>query len=134
LDINEIASAAAAAVATTMATDVWNTARAALARMLGKGNADQEKDALAELDDMRAAYTSGGHPGVQSDVTAELRGQLRSRLRSDPSMAAELEVLTEEIARRMPARETRPSVSQFAQADHHSTIVQAGNNVNERPR
>jgi hypothetical protein len=102
--------------------------------MLGKGSEGQVKDALAELDDMQTAYTSGGHPGLQNDVMAELRGQLRSQLRSDPSLAAELQVLTEEISRGLPAPESRPSVVQVAHAKGHGSITQAGHDVVERPR
>jgi hypothetical protein len=134
LDINEIAGAAAAAIATAMATDLWNTARTRVATMLGKGNEGQVTDALAELDDMQTAYTSAGRPGVENEVVAELRGQLRSRLRSDPSLAAELQVLTEEISRRLPASEPSPSVVQIADAKGHGSITQAGRDVVERRR
>jgi hypothetical protein len=133
LDINEIAVTAATALASAMASDAWSTVRVKLAALLGHGDTSQEQEALADLDHIRASNGAASPPGPSEEevrvIAAELRGHLKSRLRSDPQLAAELQVLTEEILHRLPARDDRPTVSQDARAKGGSTVIQAGGNV-----
>ncbi|WP_018351900.1 hypothetical protein [Longispora albida] len=127
MDLGALAQSGAAAVVAVMATDAWGQVRSRLAVLLGGGDAQREQENVLQLEESRATLVSSA--GKREVVEAELRGQFRDRLRSDPVFAAEFAVLAEEIRRTTPDAAVRP-VYQHGVASRGGTVIQAGRDVN----
>ena len=129
MDINAIAEATASALVGAMATDAWTYVRTRAGNIIGRGRPNEEANALVELDDMRAMLTEASPESlheVARDVKAELRGQIRSRLRNDPSFAEEFSALADEIASRTGPERSTTNVTQYGKSEGNSTFYQIG--------
>ncbi|WP_146074829.1 hypothetical protein [Micromonospora chalcea] len=133
MDLSELAQAGAATVVAAMTTDAWGQVRLRLARLLAGGDDQRQHEAAADLSQARERLIGlDDDERTAAGVEAELRGQLRERLRSDPNFAAEFAVLVEEIGRHIPA--AAPStINQRGVASRGGTVIQAGRDVNGIP-
>jgi len=132
LDVNEIASRAAMALVTGMATDAWPWVRDRVGRLYKRSAAAGESEALVDLDDMHERYlaaASDSQAETARDLTSELRALIRNRLRSDPSFAAEFEALTAEITSRVGEPTATPNVIQSGHATGFGIVNQAGRDI-----
>ncbi len=93
-------------VATAAVTDVWESARHKVARLLGRG--DPRKTEVAErwLDETRQQLTAAAGADVEPTRAAAAQrweGRFADLLDEDPATEAGLRALVEEIAARLPA-------------------------------
>ncbi|MFG2906530.1 hypothetical protein ACGF13_15870 [Kitasatospora sp. NPDC048286] len=93
--VQEMLRSGATSVAGLMATAAWNQASSRIARLLGRGERDEE--ASAELEVIRAeVLEAGGDEEVLADQAAAVRNRLRALFRANPEAAEELfEILQE---------------------------------------
>jgi len=129
-DLAALAQSGAATIVGAMAVDVWPEVRGRLGRLFGDGDAIRERQALAELDEVRAAAGQARDEGGTGDALIELRGVLKARLRSDPELAAAFQALVAEVAQQLPATPAaRATITQRARASRGASIIQAGRDV-----
>jgi hypothetical protein len=93
-------------VAAAAVTDVWETARDKVARLLGRG--DPRKTDVAErwLDETHqqlAAAEGADLEAVQATTARRWEGRFADLLDEDPGVAADLRALVEEISVQLPA-------------------------------
>lgn len=132
MDVNEIASRAATALVTAMVTDGWPWVRDRVGRLYKRRAAGDESEVLVDLDEMQERYLAaeaGSQAETARDLTSELRALIRTRLRSDPSFAAEFEALTSEITSRIGEPGATPNVIQSGHATGFGTVMQAGRDI-----
>jgi hypothetical protein len=118
-----LAQFAGQTVAAAAITDVWESARGRLARLVGRGDARKTQVAEQWLDETHEQLTA--LPASELEPAKEAQAQrwtdrFADLLDTDPGIAAELRSLVEEIAAQLPA----PVVS----ATDHS--IAAGRDVN----
>src|SRR5512142_494899 len=101
-DVPALAQTGVAVIVSAMATDAWQQVRGRLGRLFGRGRADQEAQALAELDETRTAIEAAATDDAAREAQAELRGQLKARLRQDLQLAEQFDALVKEIAAQLP--------------------------------
>ena len=92
-------------VAAAAVTDVWDTARHKIARLLGRG--DPKKTEVAErwLDETHQQLTAAEGEDlepVQAAVARRWEGRFADLLDEDPGVEAGLRALVEEIAAQLP--------------------------------
>ncbi|MFC9689060.1 hypothetical protein ACFTSF_11010 [Kribbella sp. NPDC056951] len=133
MDFGELAQTGATALVTAMATGAWEQLKDRVVRLFGRDDSDEEQAVALELEHALTTIRSAADPQAKLDVQAELRGQLRQRLRTDPAFAADFQVLVDEINRRLPQTD-RPTVRQKGTADRGGTVIQAGRDVVQGPR
>ncbi|MFI7027791.1 hypothetical protein ACIBK1_03675 [Microbispora rosea] len=93
MDIAAMALAATAgqALVQAMVTDGWAGVRAKVARLLSRGNQDQEQRELDELDEAAGAVRAEAIPA--SVVAGHLQGRIQALLENYPESVAEIEAL-----------------------------------------
>ncbi|GAA3262552.1 hypothetical protein ACFO1B_57070 [Dactylosporangium siamense] len=129
-DLVALAQNGAATIVAAMAADVWPAVRGRLGRLFGNGDATLEEQALAELDEARAAIDHADGDHAAGEALGELRGALKARLRTDPDLAAAFQALVDEVAAQLPTPVAGTTITQHARADRGSTVIQAGRDVN----
>ncbi|BCY06151.1 hypothetical protein [Actinoplanes sp. L3-i22] len=132
VDINEVATSVASALASSMATGIWIYARERVAQILGNGA--EERAVLSDLDNMQAALTQA--PAEEKEslsviAEAEIRGQLKHRLRRDPKFAAEFAALANEVSLRISSQPSG-TVFQHGKSEGNSTFFQVGRDFHGR--
>jgi hypothetical protein len=114
-----------------MATDAWSQIRARLAALFGRGDSTRTSQEVARLESDREALLASKTSGPS--VSGRIQGRLEMMMEQDPTVKAEVESL---IAF---ARATVPqiSVTQTANDNKSSTVIQAGGDIaggiNTRP-
>jgi hypothetical protein len=87
-------------------TDVWESARRKLARLLGRGDPDKAKAAERRLEETHDQLTNAAGADLER-VRAALEAQWVTRLtdllQDDPGIEAELRAVVEEIRSQLPA-------------------------------
>ena len=101
-----LAQFAGQTVAAAAVTDVWETARHEVARLLGRD--DPRKTEVAErwLAETRQQLTAAEGAALESVRAAAVRrweGRFADLLDEDPALEADLRVVVEEIAAQLPA-------------------------------
>lgn len=130
MDFGELAQTGAATLVTAMTTGAWEQIKERVVRLFGRGKDQDQEDVAAELERTLSLVRGPGSDERGALVAeAELRGQLRQRLRTDPDFAAAFQVLLEEIQEQLPQPD-QPSVQQQGFATHGGTVIQAGRDVN----
>ena len=103
-----LAQFAGQAVAAAAISDVWESVRGRFARLLGRGEARRTEVAEGWLAQTREQLAAAG-PGTAEQVRAAAAERWASRfsdlLDEDPSIEAQLRILVEEVAARLPAGE-----------------------------
>ena len=101
--------AAASAVVTAMATDGWQQARAAVARLWRRSHPDHVPAIETDLDDTHAevvAARAAGDRAAEEELVADWQRKLRRLIDADPDLGIELRrVLDEELAPLLSADE-----------------------------
>jgi hypothetical protein len=125
----ELAQFAGQTVAAAAITDVWESVRGRIARLLGRG--DDRKTRVAEgwLAQTRQQLTAVGPDAAQAQQAAEQRwaGRFSDLLDEDPSVAHELRALVDEVVARLPAGAvTASAYSVAAGRDVHVTATGGG--------
>jgi hypothetical protein len=118
-----LAQFAGQTVAAAAITDVWESVRGRFARLIGRGDARKTEVAegwLAQTRDQLAAAGPGAVEQAKQAAAERWAGRFSDLLDEDPSMAAALRALADDVAAQLPAG----SVS----ASGHS--VAAGRDVN----
>ena len=118
----QLAQWAGQTVAAAAVTDVWESARQKLARLLGRGDPKKTEAATRWLAQTREQLTGAGADVEQARTAQAQRwqGRFEDLLDEDPGIEAELRALVKEIADELPA-------GVVSAADHS---VAAGGNVN----
>ncbi|WP_255952557.1 hypothetical protein [Streptomyces odontomachi] len=139
-ELATLAAAGATALVQRMVGDGWERARGLLARVVARrrGSAEGETDgadeavreAEGELDAAReqllAARDSGDEETV-ADVQAEWRSRLRRTLEADPTLAAELRSVLDELTPSAPQDGGNITYTYNTMTGgSHGTVIQAG--------
>lgn len=129
-DVATLAQDGVAVIVAAMATDAWWQVRERLGRLLGRGGSGEERGALAELDEMHAAVNTTSTQEATDEARVEFRGQLKTRLRQDPELAALFDAFIKELSAHFPATSTTATtVTQTAHADRSGKVIQAGRDI-----
>jgi hypothetical protein len=99
-ELASLAVAGATALVTQMVTDGWEQARDRVVAFFTRGREGEGEVVQAELEESRAelvAAREANDEEMAADVQAEWRARLRRTLRADPSAAAELQALLDEL-------------------------------------
>ena len=101
-----LASLAGQTVVKAAATDTWEAAKRGIARLLGRGDSEQEQLAERRLEQTheqlaRAAGTDGEQ--VHAALAAQWATRLADLLEDDPGVEADLRVLMQRIQKELPA-------------------------------
>jgi hypothetical protein len=118
-----LAQFAGQTVAAAAITDVWDSVRGRIARLLGRGDARKTEAAERWLAQTREQLTAAG-PGTalepaQRAAADRWTGRFSDLLDEDPAVETELRALVDEVAARLPA-------SAVTAADHS---IAAGRDV-----
>lgn len=139
-ELATLAAAGATALVQRMVGDGWERARGLLARVVARrrGSADPEtagadeavREIEGELDAAReqllAARDTGDEQTV-ADVQTEWRIRLGRTLRADPTLAAELRAVLDELTASDPQdRATTTYTYNTMSGGSHGTVIQAG--------
>jgi hypothetical protein len=82
-----LAQTAATSIVTAMGTSVWDTVRARIARLVGRGVAELEATAVETLDEDLATVTAAGGEADRSVVEAAWAARLKDALRPEAGRA-----------------------------------------------
>lgn len=119
--------AGATALVTQMVTDGWEQARDRAVALFTRGRDGEGEAVEAELEASRAELFAAREADDEeraADVRDEWRVRLRRTLRADPSAAAELQALLDEL--RPPGDEAKGTVhNTISGGVQHGTVVQA---------
>ncbi|MFF7021772.1 hypothetical protein ACFY97_12225 [Streptomyces klenkii] len=124
-----LAAAGGSAVVGAAATDAWNTARAGVARLLGRGDHDQEQYAIERLDRTAteiARAADGGRQQLRDKLRNRWTGQLEILLEEHPEAAHELRELIERVQAELPSAQQSWVQNNTAQAGAIQYITQGG--------
>lgn len=127
MDLTGLAEAASSALAAAMATDLWDLFKARAVYAVGGSKDDDAGVLSAELDGLRGQIMSAApsdRADVVREVAAELRGQVRARLRNDPEFAVEFQALAEEILSRIDIKSSGNTVNQYGKSSDSSSFFQ----------
>ncbi|WKU47119.1 hypothetical protein Q3V23_25365 [Streptomyces sp. VNUA116] len=124
-----LAAAGGSAVVGAAATDAWNTARAGVARLLGRGDSGRERYAIERLD-----RTAGEIEQAPDEDRQQLRDKLRGRwtgrleilLEEHPEAADELRELIDRLRAELPAARESWVQNNTAEAGGIQYITQGG--------
>ncbi|MEU6315651.1 hypothetical protein [Streptomyces sp. NPDC047014] len=127
-----LTSTAATTVVGLLATDAWEQAKLAVARLWVRGRPEQAGTIEAELVEARAevlAFRRAGDDGAEEDLTAEWRARLRRLLAADPALERDLRELLAELAplESAPARPGR--VEMHGTASDEARIYMSGGDM-----
>jgi hypothetical protein len=101
-----LAQFAGQTVAAAAITDVWETARHKVARLLGRGDPRKTEAAERWLDETRQQLTAAADTDLEPARAAAARrweGRFADLLDEDPGVEANLRALVEEIQAQLPA-------------------------------
>ena len=101
-----LASLAGKTVVAAAATDTWEAARRGIARLLGRGDPEQEQLAERRLEDTReqlAGAQGAGLEQARAALAAQWATRLADLLEDDPGVEADLRVLVQRIQKELPA-------------------------------
>jgi hypothetical protein len=125
-----LAQFAGQTVAAAAITDVWESVRARFAKLLGRGDARRTEVAegwLAQTHDQLAAAGPGSVEQARQASAERWALRFSDLLDEDPSLAAELRALVEEVAARLPAGAVSATgYSVAAGRDVHITVSGGG--------
>src|SRR5260370_9096074 len=102
-----LAQFAGQTVAAAAVTDMWESARRKVARLLGRGDSKKTEVAerwLAETHGQLAAAAGADLEPARAAQAQRGEGRVAGRLDEDPGVEAELRALAEELAAQLPAR------------------------------
>ncbi|MPY50719.1 hypothetical protein [Streptomyces acidicola] len=126
-ELTSLAVAGATALVTQMVTDGWEQARDRVVAFFTRGRDDAGEAVQAELEESRAdlvAARDSDDEETAADVRDEWRLRLRRILRTDPSAAAELQALLDEL--RPPEDQPKGVVhNTISGGVQHGTVIQA---------
>ena len=125
-----LAQFAGQTVAAAAITDVWEAVQGRFAKLIGRG--DVRKTEVAEQwlaqthDQLTAAAASSGLERVQEAAAERWAGRFADLLDEDPSLAAQLHALAEEVATQLPAAASAADHSVAAGRDVKITADRGG--------
>jgi hypothetical protein len=105
-ELVQLAEMAAQAVVAAASTDAWAKAKAGLARLLGRGDLARAQAMEGRLEDMRGQLTtvSGAELAArQASAAGAWQARLEDLMEDEPGLAAEMQVLVEQIRVLVPA-------------------------------
>lgn len=124
-----LAAAGATALVQQMVTDGWTAARdRTVAFFAGRGSASPgsvEEDLETGRAELAAARRDDDQE-LMADVQAEWRARLRRALVADPTAAAELRTLLDELPPAAPETRQAPVVNTISGGVVHGTVIQTG--------
>ncbi|MEV4927364.1 hypothetical protein [Streptomyces roseoverticillatus] len=127
--LESLAAAGGSAVVGAAATDAWHTARAGVARLLGRGDDHQERYAIERLDHT-ATELEQAADGTRQQLRDKLQnrwaGRLEILLEENPEAAHELRELIERVRAELPAAQQSWVQNNTAQAGAIQYITQGG--------
>lgn len=131
-DLTALAWKGASTVVALLATDAWEKAKTGLGS-LWRGNRSERADAIeAELVEARASLLDARgerNEALEGALTRVWQGRLAQLLATDPTLAAQLQQLLNEVL--VPAlpigeRDRIRKIEMHAKASGHSRVYQAG--------
>lgn len=127
VDVGRLAQAGATAIAGSLATDLWKQVKGRVASLFSAGDSKREREAISELEELSRAWVKVDESG-RSELVAELRGQLKERLRRNPQLAEQFAALVAEVADRLEQHTpAAPTIRQSATAGRD--VIQGGRDV-----
>lgn len=100
----ELVEAGSTAVVGAMGTDAWQTTRASVARLFGRGRPNRQARYEAQLDDNAAQVAGANDPDrVREGLVPVWRLELQGLLRRHPDAENELRALVQRVADALPA-------------------------------
>lgn len=120
-----LASSAATAIVTLMATDAWDQVKAKVGALWRRFRPEQADAIEAELTRGHLELVSADET-VALAVTKDWESRLLRLLASDADVAADLKHVVDELASLMERGQVRGSVRQSAKASGGSTVIQVG--------
>ncbi|TCC26894.1 hypothetical protein [Kribbella speibonae] len=109
-----------------MTTGAWEQIKERVGQLFKRGK-EHDGDELERA--LELVKDAGADERRAIVAEAELRGELRQRLRTDPEFAAGFKILLDELRRELP-QPTQPSLHQEGYATRGGTVIQAGRDVN----
>lgn len=102
----DLVEAGSTAVVGAMGTEEWQTARAGLARLFGRGRPLRQARYEAQLDDNAARVAQADNPDqVRDGLVPVWRLELQGLLRRHPDAEGELRALVARVADALPAEQ-----------------------------
>ncbi|MEV7213419.1 hypothetical protein AB0O31_10065 [Kitasatospora cineracea] len=120
IDLFQIATSGAAAVAAEMATTGWEAFRSAIVRFLHRGGPEAAERELRVIDEARSrlmAYPEGERAAGGEELRRALFIQFAAFLQKYPEAASELQEIAAGVGEAQAGRQSRTSV-------HHNTNSQ----------
>ncbi|MPY62423.1 hypothetical protein [Streptomyces spongiae] len=126
-ELTSLAVAGATALVTQMVTDGWEHARDRVVAFFTRGRDGEDEVVEGELEESRAelvAARAADDEETAADVQEEWRIRLRRVLRTDPSAAAELQALLDEL--KHPVDQPKGAVhNTISGGVQHGVVIQA---------
>jgi hypothetical protein len=123
LDVLALAALAGRTVVAAASTDAWETAKRGIARLLGRGDPERQRQAEQRLDQTRDQLRSAPGPELEqacASLAAAWQARIFTLLEEHPDIADDLQALVGQIRAGLPA-------GVVAAADHS---VAAGRDIN----
>lgn len=129
-EITALAGAAGTAVVSTLATEAWQSVRDGVVALWRRVHPDRAGTVDAVLEETRAdvlAARDAGDAEAEQALVGEWQSRLRRLLAADPSLAAELRGLLDELE--PEAAESGSTITMNATASGSSRVIQAARDV-----
>ena len=129
--LTALAGAGGTALVGAMATDAWQTTRAGVARLFGRGGPDRQAAIETQLDSNAALVAQAEDPSEIDEIRQSLAGmwrlELAALLRRHPEAEDELRALVAQIHDALPAPQQTWVQTNIACDQATQNIVQHGN-------
>jgi hypothetical protein len=127
----DLAAAAATALVTSMTTDSWEQAKAALVKLLHPRHPIQAKAVAADLtaaQTVAVAAWAAGDEQAEADLMAEWRSRLGRMAARDEQLQAELKLFAEEFRHLLSEPRRTSRIVMRAEVHGSGRVNQAGGN------
>ena len=125
-ELAALASSGATTLVGLMASDAWAQVSRRLAAFFGRSGDDGAEEELRLSQEELLAASADDDEGAVADVEAVWRARMRQLLRADPSAAAELRALLDELAPAAAAPEVAVTNS-VTGGVQHGPVIQGQN-------
>lgn len=129
-EISALAGAAGTTVVSLLATEAWQSARDGVVAIWRRVHPERAGTVDADLEETRTnvlAARLAGDAEAEQALVGEWQSRLRRLLAADPSLAAELRVLLDELG--PPAAESGTAITMSVTASGSSRVIQAARDV-----